>query len=708
MSPEQAKGFSADHRSDIFSFGIVLFEMLSGRQPFQGDTAPDVLASVLVRDPDATRLPSDLNPRLIDLVKRCLEKNPRKRWQAIGDLRAELESLMAAPRTVAMPGYAHRPQGPLWRRALPAVLGAVVAAALAGTAAWRLKPEPEKPVYRFSMALPGGYTTAGRQMIDVSPGGDRIAYVANNQLYVRHVSEQDAIPVRGTSSLPVTTPAFSQDGQSIAFYAVGEQVIKRVDAAGGTPLTIGRVELPLGISWAGDKIFAGEGQKGILRLSANGEGAETVVKVGQQESAYGPHLLPDGDHLLFTLASSNAPDRWERAKIVIQSLRSGDRKILISGGSDARHLRTGHIVYVMAGTIYAVRFDPRRLETVGTPVVILEGVMRAPVGMSAASQFAVSANGVLAYVAGPTTGAADRYDLSMVNRRGETAPLKLPPGPYESPRVSRDGKWIAFGSEDSSGSFVLVHNLDGKTAPRRLTFNGKNRLPIWTADGKRVVFQSDHEGDPALFWQAVDGSGKAERLTKPAPGEQHIPDDCSADGETCLFTVRARSTYSLWSLSLRDRRTAPVAGVEFSAPSGARFSRDGRWIAYGMRDSTRTIVVEPFPATGAKFQLIQKPGDTPHHPLWSPDGRELLYNPRPGGFEAVPVITAPTFGFGVPVEVPRNFRTGPGAERAHYDMMPDGRILGLVNPFEQGFQGSPQEIRVVLNWFEELKGKLPK
>ena len=431
-----------------------------------------------------------------------------------------------------------------------------------------------------------------------------------------------------------------------------------------------------------------------------------MVKVGQQESAYGPQLLPDGDNLLFTLASGNAPDRWERAKIVIQSLRSGNRKILISGGSDARHLPTGHIVYVMGGTIYAVRFDPRRLETAGAPVAILEGVMRAPAGMSAASQFAVSANGLLAYLAGPTTGAADRYDLSLVNRRGEASPLKLPPGPYESPRVSRDGKWIAFGSEDSSGAFVLVYNLDGKTAPRRLTFNGKNRLPIWTADSKRVVFQSDHEGDLALFWQAVDGSGKAERLTKPASGEEHIPDDCSPDGETCLFTIVARGTSALWSLSLRDRRTAPVAGVVFSAPSGARFSPDGRWIAYAIRDGTRTIVVEPFPATGAKFQLIQKPGDTPHHPMWSPDGRELLYNPRPGGFEAVPVFTTPTFGFGVPVEIPRNFRTGPGAERAHHDMMPDGRILGLVNPLEQGFQGTPQEIRVVLNWFEELKAKL--
>ena len=706
MSPEQAKGFPADHRSDIFSFGGVLFEMLAGGQPFQGETANEVLASVLVREADFARLPRDLNPRLTELVTRSLEKSPRKRWQAIGDVRAELESLIATPRAVAMAGYAD-PYRPWWRRALPAILCAVVAAAAAGAAVWSLKPEPEKPVYRFSMTLTAGkYTTAGRQMVDVSPNGDRIAYVADNQLYVRHVSEHDAMAVRGTAGVPVTTPVFSPDGQSIAFYAIGDQTIKRVAVAGGTPLTVGRVELPLGISWAGDTIFAGAGENGIVRLSARGEAAETVVQVAPQESAYGPHLLPDGDHLLFTVASGNAPDRWERAKIVIQSLRSGNRKILISGGSDARPLSTGHIVYVMGATLYAVRFDPRRLETAGAPVVILEGVMRAPVGMSAASQFAVSGNGVLAYVPGPTAGGGDRYDLSLVNRRGEVSPLKMPPGPYVSPRVSRDGQWIAFGSEDSSASFVLVYNLDGKTAPRRLTLTGKGRLPIWTADGKRVVLQSDHEGDFALFWQAVDGSGKAERLTRPAPGEEHIPDDCSPDGDTCLFTVRARGTYSLWSLSLRDRRTAPVAGVTFSAPSGARFSPDGRWIAYAIRNGTRTIVVEPFPATGAKFQMIQKAGDTPHHPLWSPDGRELLYNPRPGGFEAVPVVTAATFGFGVPVETPRNFRTGPGIERAHYDMMPDGRILGLVNP--QGFQGSAQDIRVVLNWFEELKAKLPK
>ena len=710
MSPEQAKGFPADHRSDIFSFGVVLAEMLSGRQPFRGDTAPEILASVLVREPDTSTIPADLNPRLLEIIQRCLAKNPRKRWQAIGDVRAELEALAAAPRATAVTTAAIAPPKPLWRRAVSFAIVGAAATAIGAALAWSLKPAPTLQVSRFSIALPPDhlFTGAARQMVDVSPAGDRIAYVANNYLYVRHISEHQAVRVPGTLSIPVAaTPTFSPDGQTIAFWVPGEQAIKTVPVAGGTPLTLGHIEFPYGMSWTGDRILVGQGHSGILRMSGDASGAETVVKLGQGENAYGPQLLPDGDHVLFTVGFGKGAERWTRAAIVVQSLRSGERKTLISAGSDARYLPSGHLAYMIGGIVFAVRFDPERLKTVGTAVPILDGVLRAPVGATAASQFAFSRNGLLAYIPGPTTGAADRHDLTLANRRGESSPLKLPPGPYESPRVSPDGKRIVFGSEDASGSFILVHDLYGKTAPRRITFKGRNRLPIWTADGNRILFQSDRDGDLALFWQTVDGSAEAERLTKPDSGEEHIPDDCS--GETCLFTVLNRSTYTLRSLSLRDRKTAPIVAAASTVPSGARFSRDGRWIAYGMRGaSTATIVVEPFPPTGARLQLLQKPGDAPHHPLWSPDGKELFYNPRPHGFEAVPVTTVPSLGFGVPSDFPRNFRTDAAVMRASYDIMPDGRILGLVNPLEQGGGDAAREIRIVLNWFEELKGKLPK
>ena len=712
MSPEQAKGFPADHRSDVFSFGTVLFEMLAGRQPFQGDTAPEVLASVLVREADVSRLPSDLTPRLIELVKRCLEKNPRKRWQAIGDVRAELESLVAAPRTVAMPAYAASPPKPFWKRALPVTISAVIAAAIAGAAAWRLKPAPPIPVGRFSITLPGGllFTGVGRQQLDISPDGERLVFIADNRLYIRRISELTAVPIQGAGNIPVaTSPAFSPDGRSVAFYSPGDGAIKRIPISGGAPVTVGPAAAPLGLSWTGDDIFVGQGPEGILRMSSTGGRTETVVKVAETERAHGPHLLPDGEHVLFTLSAGHSTDRWERANVVVQSLRSGARKVLVPGGSDARYLPTGHIVYMVGGTVFAMRFDARRVEVTGIAAAILEGVKRAPTGASAAAQFAVLENGLLTYMAGPVSGAAASYDITLVDPRGSSEPLKLPPAAYESPRVSPDGKRIAFGAEDSSGAAVFVYDFGGATAIQRVTFGGRTRLPVWCSGDKRLAFQSDREGDTALFWQPLDGNGAAERLTRPEKGVEHIPDACHPDGDTLLFTAYKESRYSLLALSLRDRKVAPFGGVQSIVPSGARFSRDGRWVAYGIREGAlTTIFVQPFPATGAKYQLFRKVGDDPHHPLWSPDGKELFYVPRPGGFESVPVRTEPRFGFGNPVAVPRNFRSEGPALRAPYDIMPDGRILGLVDPLEEGPNSAAPEILVVLNWFAELKGKLPK
>ena len=711
MSPEQAKGFPADHRSDIFSFGTVLFEMLSGRQPFQGDTAPDVLASVLVREPDATRLPSDLNPRLIDLVKRCLEKHPRKRWQAIGDVRAELESLLAAPRAAAVPAVAAAPPKPFWKRALPAAVSAVLAAAIAASVTWRLKPDVPRPVSRFSIALPRGqqFTSPGRHQLDISPDGQRIVYVADNRLFVRHISEVTPTAIPGFSGGPIVhTPTFSPDGRSVAYYSAGEQAVKHVPLSGGAPTTVGRAENPTGISWSGEDIFVGQGGQGILRMSAHGGRIETVVRASNVEHAHGPHLLPGGEHILFTLATANVTNRWDLASIVVQSLRTGARKVLVPRGSDARYLPTGDILYVLGGTVFAMRFDPGTLDVHGSPVQILEGVRRAPAA-TAAAQFAVSETGILAYIPGPVTGVSDRYDVILADREGRNTALKLPSWAYDSPRVSRDGKRIALGAEEATGTALYVHDLGGTTAPRRLTFNGRNRLPVWTSDGRRVVFQSDREGDHALFWQDVDGHGDAERLTRPEKGVEHIPDDCSPDGQTLLFTELKGSTYSLWTFSLREKRAVPWGGVQSTVPGGARFSRDGRWVAYAVKDGPlTTIIVRSFPLPGVPYQMLRKPDEDPHHPLWFPEGKALFYISRPGGFERVPFGTEPIVGFGNSAPVPFNFRTGGPALRAQYHIMPDGRILGLVSAADDAGMPAVSEIRVVLNWFEELKAKLPK
>ncbi len=255
-------------------------------------------------------------------------------------------------------------------------------------------------------------------------------------------------------------------------------------------------------------------------------------------------------------------------------------------------------------------------------------------------------------------------------------------------------------------------DLAGTSAIQRLTFGGNNRLPIWSSDSRRVTFQSDREGDLGIFWQLADGTGPVERLTKPNPGESHEPESWSPmPNPVLLFSVRKGPDISLWMLSLPDRKIVPFGGVQStSSPTGAVFSPDGRWVAYtSSQGSKTTVYVQPFPATGAKYELLARGADGPHEVTWSADGKEIFYNPRPGGFEAVSVVTKPTFAFGNPVPVPRGITLGPPAARRAYDVTPSGKFLGIATAGgATAGQSASQRINVVLNWFEELRQRVPR
>jgi serine/threonine-protein kinase len=301
MSPEQAKGFPADHRSDVFAFGTVLFEMLTGRQPFQGDTAPDVLASVLVREPDLQSLPPRLNPRLHELLRRCLEKAPKRRWQAIGDVRAEIETIAADPHGASAVAYASAPPRPFWRRAIPIVATAIIASGLTGFGVWTVKRSPSLPVVRFTLTLPEGqqFTNIGRQLLAISPDGTQIVYVANQRLYLRPISALEAQPISGAEAEGgVLSPAFSPDGEFIAFWSAADQTLKRIAVNGGAAVTICPLGRPFGVRWDRNGIEVGQGGKGILRVPASGGKPELLVAVKPGELAYGPELLPDGQTVL--------------------------------------------------------------------------------------------------------------------------------------------------------------------------------------------------------------------------------------------------------------------------------------------------------------------------------------------------------------------------------------------------------------------------
>jgi serine/threonine-protein kinase len=515
MSPEQARGKPVDRRADVWAFGCVLFEMLTGQQAFAsgGDTVSDAVATVLLKEPDWKALPPETPPHIESLLRRCLQKDVQKRLPHIGVARLEIdEGPVAVPVTVPAAVMSAATARSRWALAIAAATAAFVTAALASVAWWTYRPQAAPGIVtRFSIALPEGqaFTNPGRQLLALSPDGTQIVYSANRRLYLRTLGDLDARSIPGIDgSNAVINPVFSPDGRSIVFFSGADQTLKRIAVAGGAPVTIASVNTPVGMSWGPEGILLGQPTKGILRVSPNGGTPELVVSVKSDEVAHGPQMLPGGRTVLFTLAKTAfSYDRWDHGKIVVQSLTSGERKVLIDGGSDARYLPTGHLVYALGGVVFAVPFDARRLEVTGGPVPVVEGVRRAGGLATGTAQFSVAANGSLVYVPGPVTpGQVDRV-LALIDRKGVANPLKLPPGGTEHPRVSPDGRQVAFVTDDDKEAIVWTYDLSGTAAMHRVTFNGRNRFPIWTADGKRVAFQSDREGDRGIFWQPADGNG---------------------------------------------------------------------------------------------------------------------------------------------------------------------------------------------------------
>jgi serine/threonine-protein kinase len=505
---------------------------------------------------------------------------------------------------------------------------------------------------------------------------------------------------------------FSPDSRFIAFLSARDRAVKKIAVNGGAAVTICPANQPfLGMTWDTAGIVFGQAT-GIMRVSAEGGQPEMVVSVKDGEVVYGPQVLPGREWVLFTVATANTIEAWDKAQIVVQSLKSSERKTLVSGGSDGRYLPTGHLVYAVGGVLFAVAFDLPRLAVTGGPAPVVEGVKRSS-GASGIAHFSVSRTGSLAFVPGPVSTSSALSDLALVDRNGAVHPLKLPPGPYEYPRLSPDGKRIAVGSDDGKDAIVWIYDVAGTSSARRLTLGGRNRVPVWSADGERVAFQSDRDGDLGLFWQRADGTTAAQRLTKPDKDTAHVPESWSPDGKTLLFSVAKGSSYALAALSLTDKKVTPVGGIQSPFPPSATFSPDGRWVTYSTAapgPPAGSLFVQPFPTTGATYR-ISKFNFVGFHPTWSADGKELFYfaSVGSGQFEAVSVATRPTFTFGNPVPVPRSFAAGRPEFERNYDITRDGkRFLGVIAAGQttSGAPAAPQ-IQVVLNWFTELQQRVP-
>ena len=716
MSPEQARGKAVDKRTDVWAFGCVLYEMLTARRAFEGEDVSETLASVIKGAVDFDRIPAPIHPKLREVLIRCLQKDPKRRFRDIGDVRFELESVMADPRGALIQTQTAVNQTPMWRRMAPVVAAAIAVVAVAAAVMWTFRAPSERTgLTRFPFVLPEDQrlTRTGRHMVAISPDGNNIVYVANNQLYLRPMAEMESRPIQGTS-LDVSTPVFSPDGQWIAFWTAAEGgKFKKVAITGGASVTICDSALPWGASWGpDDQILIGAGPAGIQRVSANGGKPETIVAVKAGEEAQGPQLLPGGDAVLFTLATGTAADRWDKAQILVHSLKSGERTVLIEGGSDARYLSTGHIVYALGTTLLAAPFDVKDLQVMGGPVPVIEGVLRFGLGIGAAN-VSFSDGGSMVYIPGNAgTFGTDKRLLALADRMGARKPLPLPPALYFHPRFSPDGKQLVVSTDDGKDVVVWVYDLADATAPRRLTFGGANRFPIWSRDGQRVIFQSDRDGDSGLFWQRADGSGTAERLTKAEEKTFHVANSWSPDGKTLTFSV-VGSDPGIWSIAMEpDAKAKVLIDAPSSDQRDSSVSPDGRWITYHSTESGRTeIYVEPFPPTGAKYQITTTLG---YLPVWSSDGKQIVYVQNTAGIGdimSVDVQTQPSFVFGKPVPLPIKgiIQNGGQGNPRGYDISPDGKqfvVMLSASDAESGARQT-QQIYAVLNWFEDLKRRVP-
>jgi dipeptidyl aminopeptidase/acylaminoacyl peptidase len=721
MSPEQARGQIVDRRTDIWAFGCVVYEMLAGRHAFRGDHVSDILASVLAREPEYSDLPASLSPRLRDALRRCFEKNPKRRWQAIGDLRVELEQVLADP-TAGLATAPARANGRL------IALAAAVAALVAAPAGWFLRPQPApsaRPIARFEHVIPAVQTqfrNTGRNILAVSPDGRHFAYNGIAGTYLRSLDTPAARLVPGTE-LMGSNPVFSPDGEWIASWSASVDAIQKIAITGGASVTIAASAQPLSIWWGPDGNLLVADLEGIKRVSANG-GPLTLLIDGKNQSTFGsPTLLPDGKTILYSRIDSSGADRWDQGEIVAQQ-PGGAPKVVLRGGSDAMYVPTGHLVYANGNVLYAVPFDLTTLAATGSPVPVVPGVQRTTGAVAPSANYGITTQGTLIYLAQYANAAGQDTTLSVADRAGLVRPLAMPKAAYRNPRVSPDGRQIAVETvaADGQGS-IWIYDLKGSAAIRRLTQDGDSTRPVWSPDGKRIAYAANHAKPQGIFWQLADGSGLPERLTATSdPLHQDYPESFSRDGKVLSFArvkpPLGQNAWSLWTLRLDGERTpALFFDLPDSNEFGSAFSPDGKWIAYasnaapnGGAPTAFAIYLQPYPPTGVKYQISQTGGAWP---IWASSGHELIYRlsgTAAGGqrFQTVAVTTDPVPTFTAEQTLPiRGFVST--VNNREYDVFPDGRQFVMVTPAVRQDAGPAPAIHVdtILNWTEELKARVP-
>jgi serine/threonine protein kinase/WD40 repeat protein len=690
MAPEQLEGKDTDARTDLFAFGVVVYEMVTGRKAFEGTSSASIVAAILDTQPPSISTVRPLTPPALDnVVKTCLAKDPDERWQSAGDLARQLrwiaESGSQAPAITPVDSQRNR------RTAQMVAVVALLAAGLVGAAIARSSMRARSA--SVSLQVTRSIVSTPRELwvdqnLALAPDGSRLAYIAGDRLYVRALDELDSKPISGVEY--PSFPFFSPDSRWLGFFARGK--LMKVASSGGPPQTI--CETPgggggrNGATWGPDDtiVFTSSHRTGLVRVPAAGGTPQilTTLNTDRHEKSHRfPQFLPEGRALLFDVvtAEMTSPDE---GRIEVLSLATGERRTLLEGGTSPRYASTGHLVYARGGSLFAVAFDPRRLEIRGQPVSVLDGVSASFSGVAA---FNFSQHGLLAYIAGHPN-----WDTSIVSvdRQGKVQPLIETRRPYYNVEISPDGQQLAL-SIIALNDQVWLYDLARRTM-RRLTFAWDNRAWAWTPDGRRIVFSSDRSGSYNFYWQDPEGGGPAERLTD-SPHSQEVG-SWSPDGKAFAFGDDGVTTQGdIWLLTLDpERRVRPLIQTPFDE-GDPMISPDGRWLAYYSDESGRyEVYLQSFPDLGRKWQVSTEGGEGPR---WAPRGHELFYR-NLDKLMAVPIGS----GLAAPVGAPRLLFEG---RYGNYAVAPDERFI-MIRP-ETALESS--QITLVQNWFEELKRRVP-
>ncbi len=723
MSPEQAKGKNVDKRADIWAFGCVLYEMLTGKAAFHGEDVSEILASVIKGDMKLDLLPENIHPRVCETISRCLKKDLNRRYQDIRDAQYEIEQVLADPGGIFVETTAGSEPRPKIRTILPWVAAALILGAfIAGVAVWKLNPPEPKQVMRFTYELPDGQQfqqdpLSGKDIqLAVSPDGNQFVYATIEGLYLRSVDALEARLIAGTDKNSAM-PFFSPDGQWIGYISRSDHKLKKIALSGGAPVILCDDMVAIGASWHSDNtIVFSAALRGIMRVSADGGVPELLIKgdmvdFNREGLPVFPQMLPNGKALLFTNSTGSNADDWQ---VVIQSLKTGEREVLFKGIA-RRYLPTGHLVYSLENSLLAVPFDPGSLKITGGSVPVLEGVNAAAISNSGTLIY-VSQPGIAAEFKGAaagTAGASSDSTLVWADKQGKEEPLTAAPGQYSDFEISPDGTRVALAVATGGNEDIWIWDLARKTMTR-LTFDEEGDFtPIWTPDSKRIVYLSYRENAVGgIFWKAADGTGDVEKLAS-EPSRRTVPSSWSKDGKTLALvelTADPAVNVDIGILSMdgdHARKTLLQGKHNDLYP---KISPDGRWMAYQSDESGKVeVYVRPFPEVDkGKWQVSTDGGDSP---LWSPDGRELFYH-NGDSFMTVGVETDPTFKPGNPKILFKGKYLFSSNGYVFWDISPDGKRFLLLKPSASAGTapaeaGHRPKINIVLNWFEELKGRVP-